>query len=224
MYDRTSQSSSVNECRRVLFTRKNRAIENIPPTADALLQHTKRAALQAEIWDSCLDATANTSAPACCGWRLNNTGHFEPIWSTQPELSADCKQLISCSCKVGCSKSCKCVRSNLPCTQLCICEGQCSENVDREAPVYEQVEEDPEVDNILTKASSAIGWSNSITRFVIKGAYSNSWTCMSSFSVLWLFLPHETLLYVSPVQFSDWMFNRQIINSISNAGTMSPMI
>ena len=37
MYDRTSTCTLVNQCRRVLYTVKNRAIENIPPTADALL-------------------------------------------------------------------------------------------------------------------------------------------------------------------------------------------
>lgn len=47
MYDRASTSSSVNEARKVLFTRKGRLIDNIPPPADALLQHTKRAAYQA---------------------------------------------------------------------------------------------------------------------------------------------------------------------------------
>ena len=42
----------VDEARMELFYRKNKAIENIPPTSDALLQHVKRATYQASIWAS----------------------------------------------------------------------------------------------------------------------------------------------------------------------------
>ena len=63
MYDRVSPCATVNECRRVLYTKRNRAIENIPPTAHALLQHTKRAALQAHIWTDCLQSCAAKYEP-----------------------------------------------------------------------------------------------------------------------------------------------------------------
>jgi len=46
LYDRTSLSLNVNECRRNLFTKKARAVEAIPPTKDALEQHVRRAILQ----------------------------------------------------------------------------------------------------------------------------------------------------------------------------------
>ena len=39
MYDKTSESDSVNVCRKELFARKNRSIENIPPTKNALELH-----------------------------------------------------------------------------------------------------------------------------------------------------------------------------------------
>ena len=55
LYDVTSHSNSVNDCRRVLFIHKNRAIENIPPTESALCQHVKRATLQAIMWKRCLE-------------------------------------------------------------------------------------------------------------------------------------------------------------------------
>ena len=45
LYDRASTSMSVNECRRMLFT-KGRLVDAIPPTEDALIQHLKRAMLQ----------------------------------------------------------------------------------------------------------------------------------------------------------------------------------
>ena len=40
MYDPTSTCTTVNAARKDLFTRKARDIEALPPTSDALLQHT----------------------------------------------------------------------------------------------------------------------------------------------------------------------------------------
>ncbi len=57
MYDRTSESNSVNEVRKHLFTAKGRTLQNIPPTAAALEQHVKRAALQGgHIWGHAQDS------------------------------------------------------------------------------------------------------------------------------------------------------------------------
>ena len=36
MYDLTSQAETVNECRRILYTQKNRSVENIPPPEQVL--------------------------------------------------------------------------------------------------------------------------------------------------------------------------------------------
>ena len=46
LYDAKSSHSSVNECYRYLFTKKERAVESIPVTNDALQQHIKRVMLQ----------------------------------------------------------------------------------------------------------------------------------------------------------------------------------
>ena len=46
-YDRGSSESSVNGERLVLFTQKDREIENIPPTQDALAQHVLRVGYEA---------------------------------------------------------------------------------------------------------------------------------------------------------------------------------
>ena len=40
MYERTSSLQDVNVCRRYLFTKKGWTNESLPPTNDALLQHT----------------------------------------------------------------------------------------------------------------------------------------------------------------------------------------
>jgi hypothetical protein len=47
LYSKTTELSDVNECRRMMFTKKGRTVDNIPPTNNALLQHIKRAVYQA---------------------------------------------------------------------------------------------------------------------------------------------------------------------------------
>ena len=49
MYDGASQCQSVNDARKVLFAQNGRTLENIPPTADALLQHAKRVPTKLDI-------------------------------------------------------------------------------------------------------------------------------------------------------------------------------
>ena len=42
MYDPTSPLEAVNECRKELFTKKAKVVENIPPTKDAMIQQAKK--------------------------------------------------------------------------------------------------------------------------------------------------------------------------------------
>ena len=49
LYYKSSCLAAVNEARRELFCKKNKSLENIPPTHDALFQHTKRAIIQSNI-------------------------------------------------------------------------------------------------------------------------------------------------------------------------------
>lgn len=47
---------------------KGRAIDNIPPTEAALLQHTKRACYMAsQVWDRCLEPSSTTVDPGTWG-------------------------------------------------------------------------------------------------------------------------------------------------------------
>jgi len=132
MYDRTSTCTLVNQCRRVLYAVKNRAIENIPPTADALRQHCKRASHQTHSWKSCLHATTEPRNPCEWGWKFDEVnGVYTSVWSTIPDMSSHCSELIRCTCKTVC-RNCKCRKNNLPCTKLCACDGVC----DARSPSY----------------------------------------------------------------------------------------
>ena len=46
LYDRSSLNTDVNSARRQLFTKKGRPVDGLPPTKDALIQHTFRATYQ----------------------------------------------------------------------------------------------------------------------------------------------------------------------------------
>ena len=63
LYDKTSDLEFVDEARRELFCYKNRTMENIPPTQDALLQHCKRVGYQAGIWTTSDMAQQQTPPP-----------------------------------------------------------------------------------------------------------------------------------------------------------------
>ena len=56
LYDRTSTCNFVNKARQELFCQKNRSLERLPPTRDALFQHVLRIAYQSGIWTTSTDS------------------------------------------------------------------------------------------------------------------------------------------------------------------------
>lgn len=128
LYSRTSQLTDVNEARKHLFSYCNRNLENIPPSRAALLQHVKRAAYQAGyVWGQTLEANPTLPSPSEWGWKLDSERIWVPLWSTLPEASKGCRELITCACKKRCTGRCQCAKASLPCTQLCFCGGQCAD-------------------------------------------------------------------------------------------------
>ncbi|XP_065068995.1 uncharacterized protein LOC135694220 [Rhopilema esculentum] len=127
MYQRTSSLSDVNECRRYLFTKKGCPSESLPPTSDALLQHTRRAIFQAGfVW--CQSTVKTQHLPPIVEWGWNE--NVSPLWMVVPEASKACQELIKCGCRQKCSTRCKCRQFGLECTELCMCNGQCLEELD----------------------------------------------------------------------------------------------
>ena len=124
MYDRTSEATEVNYARRLLFTQKSRTLENIPPTQAALKQHIKRTCYQANCWNQALVLDPEMPEPSDWGWAKEPSG-WQPIWTTLPEASKSCHELIHCGCKKGCTGRCKCAKAGLKCTALCFCSGDC---------------------------------------------------------------------------------------------------
>ena len=126
MYSRTSDLSRVNDAKKELFAQKSRSLENIPPTQVALEQHLKRARYQCNCWNMCLSPDPQLPDPSDWGWTKVST-EWQPFWTTLPEASKSCYELIHCGCKKGCHDRCKCVKAMLKCTSLCACSGDCQD-------------------------------------------------------------------------------------------------
>lgn len=94
----------------------------------ALLQHAKRYVYQASIWSCCLKSQQNVPSPEEFGWTKIESS-WKPKWTTLPEASIACSQLLKCGCKMGCAGRCKCVKANLSCTELCYCAAGCTNTV-----------------------------------------------------------------------------------------------
>ena len=118
---------SVNECRKKLFFKKGRLPDGIPPTTDALQLHIYRAIYQASYcWAQSLCKIPSLPNPCEWGWKMEDK-HYETVWTSIPEASKMCNELIRCGCKhdKGCQGRCKCIEASLPCTALCNCGGDC---------------------------------------------------------------------------------------------------
>lgn len=126
LYNRTSSLQDINEARHELFVKKGRGMEDLPPTKDALQQHTKRAVYQAgHIWEQSLNIAPYIPSPGDWGW--TNPNEWKPIWTTLPPASKASLELLCCSCRKGCrAATCKCMKAALKCTALCHCGGDCA--------------------------------------------------------------------------------------------------
>ena len=56
------------------FCCENKAVENIPSTSDALLQHVKRATYQASVWATNHNSQQERPTPESWGWKWDVCG------------------------------------------------------------------------------------------------------------------------------------------------------
>jgi hypothetical protein len=126
MYDRTSNKTKVNDARKALFSKKGKSLDLIPPTLAALYEHTKRTALQAgHCWGQCLVVRPQLPSPEEWGWVMTSDG-WQPFWTTLPDVTKSCRELVRCGCNKGCQGRCSCFKVNLTCSELCTCSDKCT--------------------------------------------------------------------------------------------------
>lgn len=128
MYCKNSNSNSLNEARKQMFTRGLKDLDSIPPTKHAFFQHIKRTLLcVAFVWNKALLKTPEIPNPGDWGWRWNaRTREWVPHWTDLPEVSQACSLLLNCGCTQACRGNCKCWGAQLHCTSLCKCGGGCT--------------------------------------------------------------------------------------------------
>lgn len=105
-------------CRYNIFCLSTSNEKSLPPTKDALTQHTHRVSYQAAIWRRATSPNINCPAAAGHGWNVKD-GKLGVVWMTQPPAPRDILQTTQCACKKGCKTNCSCVKAQLPCTPLC---------------------------------------------------------------------------------------------------------
>ena len=128
LYDKTSTCTDIDKARQTLFTKRTN-VKAIPPTRAALEQHVKRTVYQGGyVWGQSLIANPVLPSPTSWGWMKTSDDLYVPNWTILPEASKACYELVSCKCKKGCVKNCKCKKLALECTALCACAGECLEN------------------------------------------------------------------------------------------------
>ena len=124
IYSKNSNVEFVDEARMESFCHGNKTMENIPPTADCLLQHARRAAYQASVWTTSEHPLQGRPTPESWGWTWNECDKkWAPVWITQPIANKACLELVKCGCqsKKGCGARCSCKKANWSCTELCKC-------------------------------------------------------------------------------------------------------
>ena len=95
LYDKSSNVENIDKARKILYCQKDKTIESIPPTQDALLQHIRRVTYQAGIWSTCDKSEQKLPSPEGWGWTFNREAQvWTPIWITRPIASKAYSELI----------------------------------------------------------------------------------------------------------------------------------
>jgi hypothetical protein len=114
---------SVNDARVLLFS-KTKTSEALPPTKDALELHIKRVHYQSLVWKQASCHEPILPNPDGMGWKRESEcgSKLVPLVMTKEPIPNAWKEIISCSCKSGCTAlSCGCKKQKLFCTSFCGC-------------------------------------------------------------------------------------------------------
>ena len=97
------------------------------------------------IWqtDSLVSPSLELFSPGDWGWAFKEV-EWQPFWTTLPDVTKSCRELIRCWCKVECRGSYSCTKSPLQCTELCSClvtNATRSNLIPRQVPWFKLAEE-----------------------------------------------------------------------------------
>ena len=100
-------------------------LRSLPPSREALYQHTLRASYQTGyLWRQSVEELEIPDANQW-GWKTDSEGDFQPNW-TGVESQVSIQSFIDiCSCKTGKCKKCKCAKAKVACLSMCGCSRGC---------------------------------------------------------------------------------------------------
>ncbi|MES9879525.1 MAG: hypothetical protein ABW185_01435 [Sedimenticola sp.] len=142
------QNDDIDKLRYQLFCRKRSVNEQLPPTKDALQQHTMRVNFQTFIWCNAMIHKPQIGSPVDRGWFKEN-GILKPKLTTQPPAPQSLLELTVCRCaKSKCVGRCGCSNQGLPCCEACTCQSDdsCKNPHKQECLIAEDIDDD-ETDN-----------------------------------------------------------------------------
>ena len=94
-------------------------LRKLPPGRDALVQHIKRACLQAGyLWRESIE-DFQLPDPTLWGWIRNEDGSYRPLWESQTGTVDFDKFVMTCACAAQKCKTCKCSKANVTCIAMC---------------------------------------------------------------------------------------------------------
>ena len=102
------------------------------PTAGALLQHNERVSYQGyHRWGQCLVSNPELPSPSEWGWTKSESDAWHPRWTTLPETSKECLELVKCGCRAerGCKARYKCAKAGMSCTAFVNAMGNARERI-----------------------------------------------------------------------------------------------
>ena len=120
LYNVNQLSTTLDELRFVLYMQKMKTsynsfqLESLPPTSPAVKYHAYRAYYAVQEWLG----NGRSLQPTEWGWELDDN-MLIPVLTDRPEAPQSVLRMVSCGCKTGCGKRCKCRQAGLACTPMC---------------------------------------------------------------------------------------------------------
>ena len=123
--------TSIPDLRWHLFCKQFAESNKLPPTLGALEEHIKRVWLQSRVWFQATIMQKQSFEPLNFGYCKDTDGQMLPVTTKVLPAPQAMIKLVRCQCKTNCStQRCSCRRNNLPRTELCLCDTECSNDED----------------------------------------------------------------------------------------------
>ena len=121
------QITSIPDLRWHLFCKQLAESNRLPPTLGALEEHIKCVRLQSRVWSQATVMQQQPFDPLKFGYYKDTSGQLLPVTTEVLPAPQAIIQLVRCQCKSNCStQRCSCNRNDLPCTELCLCDSECT--------------------------------------------------------------------------------------------------